>query len=316
MPLRQTCSYSCDLSVGELSAPKDRRSFQSVNIIATRSIGLALNGSFCVDQAGRRGSRDQQAGSTQQGPVVMAGNEPKPRGCSDGAIRRSGGCPQPIPALAARRCAFLAGSDPAACVEGRRISAHREPTGKANQPANDLCQDYIFGTYRWFREGSSRPGWDQYLSPDRLHCRTPWALEPPADLPASHAHTFAASDTSPLYDGRPGRCSAVLHTRCAARRYRNQPADPPSFLLAAMTPVEREGRQRHGHQEDRQGANAQHGSSPGYGRTIGRDGRGHGLGVNIRFDWRELASRRRFLRMSALVGHWHRRALLPVRFLL
>jgi hypothetical protein len=54
MPLWQTCSYSCDPSVGELSAPKVRRSFQAVNKIVTRSMGLALNGSFCVDPAGRR----------------------------------------------------------------------------------------------------------------------------------------------------------------------------------------------------------------------------------------------------------------------
>jgi hypothetical protein len=247
MQLWQTCSYSCDLSVGELSAPTFQRSFQAVNLIATRSIGLALNGPFCVNLAGRRGSPAPQvrdaiadsiphqpayarsfaicrpcpfpfltyqsfcltlcsdiqteeafmartprdvterelavlqalwdagpttirrltdvlypcgfrkpprlAESTQQGPVVMAGNDPKPCGCSDGAIHRSGGWPQPIPALAARRRAFLAGSDPAACVEGRRISAQREPTGKANQPANDLCQDYIFGTYCRFGNG-------------------------------------------------------------------------------------------------------------------------------------------------------------------
>jgi hypothetical protein len=35
------------------------------------------------------------AGSTQQGPVVMYGNEPTRHGCSDGAIRRPGGCPLP-----------------------------------------------------------------------------------------------------------------------------------------------------------------------------------------------------------------------------
>jgi hypothetical protein len=35
------------------------------------------------------------AGSKQQGPVVMYGNEPTRRGCSDGAIRRPGGRPLP-----------------------------------------------------------------------------------------------------------------------------------------------------------------------------------------------------------------------------
>jgi hypothetical protein len=58
--LWQTCSHSRDLSVGELSAPKVRRSFQAVNKIVTRSMGLALNGPFCVDPAGRRGFRDSQ----------------------------------------------------------------------------------------------------------------------------------------------------------------------------------------------------------------------------------------------------------------
>jgi hypothetical protein len=62
MPLRRTSSYSCDLSVGELSAPKVRRSFQAVNIIVMRSIGQALNGPFCVDPARRRGFRDPQIG--------------------------------------------------------------------------------------------------------------------------------------------------------------------------------------------------------------------------------------------------------------
>jgi hypothetical protein len=31
-----------------------------INTIVTRSIGLALNGPFCVDPAGRRGFRDSQ----------------------------------------------------------------------------------------------------------------------------------------------------------------------------------------------------------------------------------------------------------------
>jgi hypothetical protein len=56
----------------------------------------------CSDDADRRlgewpplfpcGSRKPRrpAGSTQQGPVVMDGNEPTRRGCSDGAIRRPG----------------------------------------------------------------------------------------------------------------------------------------------------------------------------------------------------------------------------------
>jgi hypothetical protein len=60
MALWQTCAYLCDLSVGELSAPKVRRSFQAANKIVTRSIGLALHGAFCVDPAGRRGFRDPQ----------------------------------------------------------------------------------------------------------------------------------------------------------------------------------------------------------------------------------------------------------------
>jgi hypothetical protein len=53
MLLWQTCSYLCDLSVGELSPPKVRGSFQAVNMIVTRSIGLALNGPFRVEPAGR-----------------------------------------------------------------------------------------------------------------------------------------------------------------------------------------------------------------------------------------------------------------------
>jgi hypothetical protein len=78
MPLRQLCSYLCDLSVGELSAPKVRRSFQAVNTIVTRSIGLALNGPFCVDPAGRRGFRYPQVverregqGDQKNGPGVV-----------------------------------------------------------------------------------------------------------------------------------------------------------------------------------------------------------------------------------------------------
>jgi hypothetical protein len=67
-----TRSYSCDLSVGELSAPKVRRfSKRYLNTIATRSIGLALNGPFCVDPAGRRGFRDPQAfGRDKTSPVL------------------------------------------------------------------------------------------------------------------------------------------------------------------------------------------------------------------------------------------------------
>ena len=56
----QTCSYSCDHSVAELSAPKVRRSVQAANTIVTRSIGPAPNGTFCVDPACRRGFRDPQ----------------------------------------------------------------------------------------------------------------------------------------------------------------------------------------------------------------------------------------------------------------
>src|ERR1019366_8400746 len=92
MALWQTCAYLCDLSVGELSSPKVRRSFQAANKIVTRSIGLALNGPFCVDPAGRRGFRDSQE-------------------------------------------EFSAGSDAAAWVEGRSISAYPEPTRKTNQHA-------------------------------------------------------------------------------------------------------------------------------------------------------------------------------------
>ena len=58
--LWQTCSHSRDIRVGELSAPKVRRSFQAANKIVTRSIGIALHGAFCVDPAGRRGFRDLQ----------------------------------------------------------------------------------------------------------------------------------------------------------------------------------------------------------------------------------------------------------------
>jgi hypothetical protein len=46
------------------------------------------------DPCGSRKPR-RPAGSTQQGPVVMSGNEPTPCGCSDGSIRRPGGRPLP-----------------------------------------------------------------------------------------------------------------------------------------------------------------------------------------------------------------------------
>jgi REP element-mobilizing transposase RayT len=67
MPLWQNCSYSCDHGVGELSAPKVWRYFQAGNAIVTRSIGLALNGPFCIDPAGRRGFRDPQAAHFSRG---------------------------------------------------------------------------------------------------------------------------------------------------------------------------------------------------------------------------------------------------------
>jgi cobalt-zinc-cadmium efflux system outer membrane protein len=66
----------CDFRVGELSAPKVRRSFQAVNIIVTGSVGLALNGPYCVDPAGRRGFRDQQVTTTEQLKNVGAANKP------------------------------------------------------------------------------------------------------------------------------------------------------------------------------------------------------------------------------------------------
>ncbi len=60
MPRWQDSLILMRLLVGELSAPKVRRSFQAVNIIVPCSIGLALNGTFCVAPACRRGFRDLQ----------------------------------------------------------------------------------------------------------------------------------------------------------------------------------------------------------------------------------------------------------------
>ena len=96
-------SYSCELRVGDLSSPKVRRSFQTVYKIVTRSIGLALNGPFALippaDEVFGTHTRKPRrpAGSKQQGPVVVYGNEPTGRVCSDGAIRRPGGIATILP---------------------------------------------------------------------------------------------------------------------------------------------------------------------------------------------------------------------------
>jgi hypothetical protein len=91
--LWQTCSHSRDLSVSELSASKVRRSFQAVNTIVTRSIGLALNGPFCVDPACRRGFRDPQPGANlgpnQNGQERMATTTRQPSNPPGGLSQRT-----------------------------------------------------------------------------------------------------------------------------------------------------------------------------------------------------------------------------------
>jgi hypothetical protein len=89
-----TLPFRLDRSPGGSAIPGEGTALSGVSVVVTQDAAEVLptmhRAAPTPDLAcGSRKPR-RPAGSKQQGPVVMYGNEPTRRGCSDGAIRRPG----------------------------------------------------------------------------------------------------------------------------------------------------------------------------------------------------------------------------------